>query len=408
MARRSRAEDLDLGEVGDERELRALILSASLYAAGLVLEFALGSGTLHAVVLFVASYALSGFKVLEEAVEGIASKSVFNENFLLAVATLGAFAIREYPEAAGIMLLYRVGEYLQDRALTRSRKSIMELLELKADYANLKTDSGIARVEPEEVRVGDLVVVRPGEKIPLDGVVVEGTSIVDPSALTGESVPKRVEPGDGVLSGMVNLRGLLVVRVTKEYGESTVARILGLVEEASAKKARVEKFITRFARRYTPAVVALAIAVALVPSLTTGAPLEDWIYRALVLLVISCPCALVLSVPLGYFGGIGKCAREGILVKGSNFLDSLANLKIVALDKTGTLMRGEFSVSDVVPERGFEREEALYYAALAEVHSNHPIAQAIRRACSREIDESLVEEFEELAGYGVRARVGGI
>jgi len=385
--------------------LYALLFSAMFYAIGLILKFLLGFDGIVTTSFFTVSYILVGFKIIKLAFKGLLVGDIFNENFLLTVATLGAFAIMEYPEATGVMLFYRIGEYLQDRALDKSRRSIRSLLKLKADYANLKKNGKIVKVRPEEVGVGELILIRPGERIPLDGVIVKGHSVVDTSALTGESIPREVKTGDQVLSGMINLSGLLLVKVTKEFKESTVARILRLVEEASARKARVEKFITRFARYYTPAVVGLAALIAFIPPIVTGASLTLWVYRALVLLVISCPCALVLSIPLGYFGGLGRSAKEGILVKGSNFLDLMANLKIMAIDKTGTLTKGTFKVSKVVPQNGFNKEELLYYAALAESYSNHPIARAIREAYPGEVVKEKVKEYKEITGHGVKARV---
>ncbi|RLE71507.1 MAG: cadmium-translocating P-type ATPase [Thermoprotei archaeon] len=385
--------------------LYALLFSAIFYAIGLILKFLLGFDGIVTISFFTVSYILVGFKIIKLAFKGLLVGDIFNENFLLTVATLGAFAIMEYPEATGVMLFYRIGEYLQDRALDKSRRSIRSLLKLKADYANLKKNGKIVKVRPEEVGVGELILIRPGERIPLDGVIVKGHSVVDTSALTGESIPREVKTGDQVLSGMINLSGLLLVKVTKEFKESTVARILRLVEEASARKARVEKFITRFARYYTPAVVGLAALIAFIPPIVTGASLTLWVYRALVLLVISCPCALVLSIPLGYFGGLGRSAKEGILVKGSNFLDLMANLKIMAIDKTGTLTKGTFKVSKVVPQNGFNKEELLYYAALAESYSNHPIARAIREAYPGEVVKEKVKEYKEITGHGVKARV---
>ncbi len=363
-----------------EPELYALLTSGALYAAGLALRFALGVEGAPVLAIFILAYLLVGGKVLRMAARSLIGGSPFNENFLLAVATLGIFAIGEYPEAVGVMLFFRIGEYLQDLALAKSRRSIKSLLSLRAEYANLKVGSEVRRVRPEDVRVGDIIVIRPGERIPLDGVVVRGVSVVDMSPLTGESVPRTVEPGDEVLSGAVNLSGLLEVRVVREYRESTVAKILSLVERASARKARVEKFITRFARYYTPAVVSLAFAIAILPPLFVGGSPSVWAYRALVLLVISCPCALVLSVPLSYFSGLGRAAKDGVLIKGSNFLDQLASLRVVAFDKTGTLTKGIFRVAEVHPKNGFSSEEILRLAALAEAYSNHPIAQAIRQA----------------------------
>jgi len=316
-------------------------------------------------------------------------------------------SFREYPEGVAVMLFYVVGEYLQDLAVNRSRRSIKSLLALKADYANLKDGDRVIRVKPEKVRAGDTIIVKPGEKVPLDGVVIEGTSTVDTSALTGESAPKTIKKGDEILSGMINLNGLLTVKVARELKESIISRVLELVESASARKAKTERFITRFAHYYTPTVVGLATLIALLPPLAFGEPLSKWIYRGLVLLVISCPCALVLSIPLSYLGGIGKSAREGILIKGSNFLDALSRATIVAFDKTGTLTKGVFRVTQVVTKNGFSEEDVLMFAALAEVHANHPIAKAIKEAYGNDTNESEIREYEEIAGHGVKAKING-
>ena len=395
-------------EGGCSTDLYILVFSTILYAVGLLLKFILKIEGVLTLGIFTTAYLLVGLKVIKLAIKGFLTRNFFNENLLLTIATLGAYAIMEYPEATGVMLFYRVGEYLQDLAINRSRRSIRSLLKLKSEYANLKLDGKMLKVKPEDVNVGDLLIVRPGEKIPLDGIVVEGASTIDTSALTGESIPKIVKPGDEVLSGTINLNSLLVIKATKEYSQSTVARILDLVEKASSRKAKTERFITRFARYYTPAVVSLAILIATLPPIITGDPLAVWVYKALVLLVISCPCALVLSIPLGYFSGLGKSAKNGILVKGSNFLDLVASLKTVVFDKTGTLTKGVFKVSRIVPKNGFSEEELLRYAALAEAYSSHPIAQAIRAASPHKIEEGLIRGYEEIPGYGVRAKADGV
>ncbi|ASJ04740.1 heavy metal translocating P-type ATPase [Thermococcus barossii] len=396
------------GEEDPKKALYFIIPSLMLFGIGVVLRYYYGMDNAFVFGVFVASYLLVGWKVLRSAIINSLHGNVFDENFLIAVATLGAFAIREYPEGVAVMLFYVVGEFFQDMAVDRSRRSIKALLALKAEHANLLRNGEVVRVKPEELKVGDTILVKPGEKVPVDGVVIEGESTVDTSALTGESVPRTVREGEEILSGMVNLSGVLRVRVTRELGDSTVSRILELVENASARKAKTEKFITRFARYYTPAVVGIAALIATVPPLITGDPFSTWVYRALVLLVISCPCALVLSIPLGYFGGIGKAAREGILVKGSNYLDALKDASIVAFDKTGTLTKGVFKVTKVETRNGFSEEEIIRFAALAEAHSNHPIARAIRRAYGKEINEAETVEYEEIAGHGVRARIDGI
>ncbi|WP_148882259.1 heavy metal translocating P-type ATPase [Thermococcus aciditolerans] len=396
------------GEEDPKKALYFIIPSLMLFGIGVVLRYYYGMDNAFVFGVFVASYLLVGWKVLRSAVVNSIHGNVFDENFLIAVATLGAFAIREYPEGVAVMLFYVVGEFFQDLAVDRSRRSIKALLALKAEYANLLRNGEVIKVKPEELKVGDTILVKPGEKVPVDGVVIEGESTVDTSALTGESVPRTLREGEEILSGMVNLSGLLKVKVTKELSESTISRILELVENASARKAKTEKFITRFAHYYTPAVVGLAVLVATVPPLITGDPFSTWVYRALVLLVISCPCALVLSIPLGYFGGIGRAAREGILVKGSNYLDALKDASIVAFDKTGTLTKGVFKVTKVETRNGFSEEEIIRFAALAEAHSNHPIAKAIREAYGKEINEAEIVEYEEIAGHGVRVRIDGI
>ena len=395
----------------EEDPLRRLYFIApalTLFALGIILKYyyRVEGPAVH--VLLVSSYFLAGWRVLKNAVVNPLHGRFFDENMLIAIATVGAYAIHEIPEATGVMLFYVVGELLQDMAVGKSRRSIRALLKLKAEHANLLVEGRVVRVKPEELRPGDIIIVRPGEKIPVDGVVVEGYSSVDASALTGESIPRDVGSGDEVLSGMVNLSGVLKVRVIRELRESTVSKILELVERASARKARAEKFITRFSQYYTPAIVALAVSVATIPPLFFGEPLHSWVYRALVLLVISCPCALVLSIPLGYFAGVGRCARSGILVKGSNFIDALSTVRVVALDKTGTLTKGVFKVTRVEAVNGFTREEILRYAAIAEAHSNHPIAQAIREAYGKGMATLSVSHYEEVAGHGVRAVVDGL
>lgn len=355
-----------------------------------------------------AVYMWVGRGVLGAALRNARRGQFFDENFLMTVATAGAIAIHELPEAVAVMLFYTVGEFFQDLAVQRSRRSIRALMGLRPDYAHVRRKGEILRVSPEAVAVGEEIVVRPGERIPLDGEVVEGSSFVDTSALTGESVPRRVEPGDKVMAGMVNTRGLLTVRVTRPFGQSSVAKILRLVETAAARKAPTERFITTFSRYYTPAVVAAAAAVAVIPPLAVpGAEFGEWVRRALVLLVISCPCALVVSIPLGYFGGLGGASRRGVLVKGANFLDALTRLDTVVWDKTGTLTRGVFKVVEVTPCNGFSRDRVLELAAHAEAFSGHPIAASIIEAYGRAVDRQRVSGFEEIAGHGVRARVGG-
>jgi Cd2+/Zn2+-exporting ATPase len=358
--------------------------------------------------VFVTGYLIVGWGVLSSAVKNIIRGQVFNEQFLMAIATLGAFAIDEMPEAVAVMLFYVVGELFQDIAVGRSRKSIKALLEIKPDYANLKSGTEIKKVSPEEVKIGDIIIVKPGEKIPLDGKVLEGSSFVDTAALTGESVPRKVKENDEALAGMINQSGLLTIEVKKTFGESSISRILELVENATSRKAETEKFITTFAKHYTPVVVFGAVLLAVLPPLfIAGATFSDWIYRALVVLVISCPCALVISIPLGYFGGVGLASRKGILVKGSNFLDALTQVTTVVFDKTGTLTKGEFKVSEVVISNGFSKKEILEYAAYAEVNSNHPVAQSITEAYQNKIDTAKITQTEEISGHGMKAVVDG-
>ncbi len=322
------------------KDVYFITTSLILFIVGIVLRYYYNYDNMLIFELFVVSYILVGWKVLKRTIVNSVHGRILDENFLITIATLGAFIIGEYPEGAGVMLFYRIEEFLQDLAINRSRRPIKKLLSLKADYANLKVGENIVKVKPEDVKVGNIIVERAGEKVPLDGIVIEGRSTVDASALTGESIPRTIKEGDEILSGMLNLSGLLTIKVTKELKELTVSRVLELVEKAGERKAKTEKFITRFAHYYTPAVIILAILVAMVPPLALGEAFHKWMYRALVLLVISCPCALVLSIPISYFGGIGKSAREGILIKGSNFLDALSKATIVAFDKTGTLTKG--------------------------------------------------------------------
>ncbi|MGG0720938.1 heavy metal translocating P-type ATPase [Bacillus mycoides] len=358
--------------------------------------------------LFVLAYLLIGGDIVWRAVRNITRGQVFDENFLMAIATLGAFAIQQYPEAVAVMLFYQVGELFQSIAVNRSRKSITSLMDIRPDYANVKVGNETKQVSPEDVQIGEYIIVKPGEKVPLDGKVIEGTSMMDTSALTGESVPREVEVGNDVLSGFVNQNGVLTVEVTKEFGESTVSKILDLVQNASSKKAPTENFITKFARYYTPVVVITAAIMAFIPPLILeGATFSDWIYRALVFLVISCPCALVVSIPLGFFGGIGGASKSGILVKGSNYLEALNDVKYIVFDKTGTLTKGVFKVTKMDPNEGTTAEELLEYAAFAEVYSNHPIAQSIRKAYGKSIDENAIEDYSEISGHGTVVKVQG-
>jgi Cd2+/Zn2+-exporting ATPase len=355
-------------------------------------------------VVFGIAYFIVGWKVIALAIKNIIRGQVFNEHFLMTIATLGAFAIDQMPEAVAVMLFYVVGELFQDLAVNRSRRSIKSLLEIKPDYANLLINGDTTRVSPESIKIGDTILVKAGEKIPLDGEITEGDSFVDTSAITGESVPRKVKGNDSVLSGMINQTGVLKIKVAKLFSESTVSKILELVENASSKKAETEKFITTFAKYYTPLVVIGALLLAILPPLLfSGQTFSNWIYRALVVLVISCPCALVISIPLGYFGGIGSASRKGILVKGSNFLDALTQIKTVVFDKTGTLTKGEFKVSEVVISNGFSKEQILEYAAYAETNSNHPVAKSILAAFGKDPDNNRIKQAEEISGYGIKA-----
>ena len=359
-------------------------------------------------IFYLTSYLIIGGEVLQKAGKNILRGRIFDENFLMSIATIGAFAIGEFPEGVAVMLFYQIGESLQDMAVHRSRKSIVRLMDIRPDYANLKIGEDEKRVSPVDVSVGDYITVKPGEKIPLDGIVTEGNSMINTSALTGESVPREVETGGTVLGGFINMDGLLTVRVTKGFEESTVSKILKLVEDSGSKKASTENFITKFARYYTPVVVFVAVALAIVPPLIVeGAVLLDWVYRALVFLVISCPCALVISIPLGFFGGIGGASRHGILVKGGNYLEALNNVHIVVFDKTGTLTKGVFKVTEINTGIGVSKDELLEYAAYAESHSNHPIATSILAAYGKEIDKENIGNYEEISGHGVKAEVKG-
>lgn len=356
--------------------------------------------------LFLISYLLIGGKIVLKAGKNILRGQVFDENTLMSIATIGAFAIKEFPEAVAVMLFYQVGELLQDLAVNRSRRSIAALMDIRPDFANLKVGSELKKVDPDEVNVGDVIVVKPGEKVPLDGLVTEGSSMLDTSALTGESMPREVVAGDSILSGSINVNGLLTVEVTKEFANSTVAKILDLVQNASSRKAPTENFITRFARYYTPIVVFIALALAVIPPLViTGATFSQWIYRSLVFLVVSCPCALVISIPLGFFGGIGGASKNGILIKGSNYLEALNNVDTVVFDKTGTLTKGVFKVAEIVTNGSVSDEQLLEYAAYAESYSNHPIALSILQAFGMEIDKTRISAYNEIPGHGIKVSV---
>ncbi len=394
----------DEGEQNHKTEIIKLVVGGAVFAAGIIFSF---QNWLELTV-FLTSYFIVGGSVVLRAIKSIIRGQVFTEHFLMSVATIGAFFVGSYPEAVAVMLFYLVGELFQDMAVDHSRKSISALMDIRPDYANLKAGAELNKVSPEDVNIGDIIVVKPGEKIPLDGEVIEGISTVDTSALTGESLPRDLEPGSTALSGFINKSGILTIEVTKDYGESTVSKILALVQNASCKKAPTENFITKFARYYTPAVVLGALLLAVIPPLAIpGAVFSEWIYRALVFLVVSCPCALVISIPLGFFGGIGGASKRGILVKGSNYLEALNNVETVVFDKTGTLTKGVFDVTAVNPQNGFTGTELIEYAAYAESYSNHPIALSIISAFHAGIDKTRIKDYREIAGNGIKAAVNG-
>lgn len=386
------------------KRLWRIIIGAAVLATAVLLS--LNNEWLQ-IALFIISYIIVGGDVVKRAVKNIFKGQVFDENFLMSIATMGAFFIGEYPEGVAVMLFYQVGELFQSYAVGKSRKSIASLMDIRPDYANVKKGDELVKVDPDEVQIGDIIVIKAGEKIPLDGKVIEGSSMIDTSALTGESVPREVEVGSDILSGCININGVITAEVTKEFGESTVSKILDLVENASSKKSNSEQFITKFARYYTPVVVIIAVFLAIIPPLVIdGATFSDWIYRALAFLVVSCPCALVISIPLSFFGGIGGASKKGVLVKGSNYLEALAETEIVVFDKTGTLTKGVFNVQEIHPE-GVSKEELLELTAHAESYSNHPISLSLKRAYSKEIDNGRISDVEEISGHGVIATVDG-
>ncbi|MDR0925138.1 MAG: cadmium-translocating P-type ATPase [Hungatella sp.] len=377
-----------------------LVVSALFFAAGMFVE----EKTAGYWMLFLISYLAAGYDIPLRALRNIKNGQIFDENFLMSVATFGAIGIGALEEAVGVMLFYQVGELFNDYAVNKSRKSITELMDINPEYANLLRDGKEEKVDPYEVSVGDRIVIKPGEKVPLDGIVVKGNGGLDTKALTGESMPVEVKEKDAIFSGSINLNGVLEVEVTKIFDDSTVAKILELVENASFRKAKAENFITRFAKIYTPVVVGLALILAVIPPLVFGGEWGTWIYRACSFLVVSCPCALVISVPLSFFGGLGAASRHGILMKGSNYLEAMASLETVVFDKTGTLTTGKFKVTDVDPVEG-TKEELLRLAAYGEFHSNHPIALSVKEAYGKPVDESFIDSVEEIAGYGIRAEI---
>ncbi|EKY28593.1 heavy metal translocating P-type ATPase [Clostridium celatum] len=379
-----------------------LIIGIVAYVIALIFK---GDGNLLSIILFATSYLIIGGDVVLTAIKNIARGEIFDENFLMSIATIGAFFIGEYPEAVAVMLFYQVGEMFQGYAVNKSRKSISSLMNIRADYANVLRDNKEIKVSPEDVYIDEIIIVKPGERIPLDGVVIEGTSFIDTAALTGESVPREIKEGNEILSGAINTNGVLKVKVNKEYGESTVARILELVENASNKKAPTEKFITKFAKVYTPIVVIVAIVVAIIPPLILkDATFSEWIYKALSILVVSCPCALVVSIPLGFFSGIGAASKKGILVKGGNYLEALKESEVVVFDKTGTLTKGVFKVTEINTEN-ISESELLEITAIGESHSNHPIAKSIIQAYGKDINKEEIKNYKEISGYGIEASI---
>ncbi len=386
-----------------KKKLIRIIIAFILFVFSLVIKFDnewINNG------VFIVSYIIVGFEIIRKALRNIIRGKVFDENFLMTVATIGAFGIGEFPEAVAVMLFYQVGELFQSYAVDKSRKSIASLMDIRPDYANIYRNGIVEKVNPDEVKIGDTIIVKPGEKIPLDGVIFEGQTTLDTKALTGESMPREAIEGDEVLSGCININGVIKIEVKKEFGESTVSKILDLVENASSKKSKSENFITKFAKYYTPVVVIIAVILAILPPLLiSGQNFSDWIYKALSFLVVSCPCALVISIPLGFFGGIGGASKMGILIKGSNYLEALSNVETVVFDKTGTLTKGTFEVQKV-NAIGISQDELLKIAAYSEHYLNHPISKSIKKAYGKDIDEKQIIKTQELSGLGISARIG--
>lgn len=387
-----------------KKRLIRIVISAILFAWAIIFK---PDEKSLLFILYLTSYIVVGYDVIIKALKNIAHGHVFDENFLMGIASIGAFFLGEYPEGVAVMLFYQIGELFQSYAVDRSRKSIASLMDIRPDSANVKRGKEILTIDPDEVEIGETIVIKPGEKVPLDSVVLEGFSMVDTSALTGESIPREITVGDELLSGCINTSGMLVAKVTKEFGESTVSKILDLVENASSKKSNSENFITKFARYYTPIVVILAVGLALIPpAIMPNATFSDWVNRALTFLVISCPCALVISVPLSFFGGLGAASRNGVLIKGSNYLEALANTEIVVFDKTGTLTKGVFKVQQIVPEN-ISKQELLEMAVLTENYSTHPISKSLKEAYGKKIDTLRIKDTKEIAGHGVIATIDG-
>lgn len=390
-------------EKNDKVLLARVILAIVLFSLAMIFT----SAPTFKISLLGISYLIAGYDILIKALKNIIKGKVFDENFLMGIATLGAIGIKEYPEAVMVMVLYQIGEYLQDKAVEKSQNSITELMDIRPDYANIEKNGDLTKISPYEVKIGDTIIVKTGEKIPLDGIIINGTATLDTSALTGESRPREVKIGDEAISGCINTNGLLKIRVTKEYGQSTVSKILDLVENASSKKTKTENFITKFAKIYTPVVVLAALFLAILPPLIFGSNISVWINRALTFLVISCPCALVISVPLGFFAGIGGASKCGILVKGSSYLELLSKPETIVFDKTGTLTQGCFKVVKIAQQEDTTKEELLELTAYAESYSNHPIALSIKKAYDKSIDKNRISEISEIAGNGVRAEING-
>ena len=391
----------------DKKRTIRLAVGAVVYAIGMALTVFAKLPTLAELAFLIVAYVILGWDVVWQSVKNITRGQVFDEHFLMSVSTIGAFAIGEYPEAVAVMLFYQVGEFFQSLAVKRSRKSISDLMDIRPDSATVKRNGVLQVVSPESVAVGEIIVVKPGEKIPLDGIVVDGESMLDTKALTGESVPRSIRKGDEALSGCINQSGLLTLKVTKSFGESTVSKITDLVENASARKAPTENFITTFARYYTPVVVGMAAVLAIIPPLVLGGGWSEWLRRGFVFLIVSCPCALVISIPLTFFGGIGAASKRGVLVKGSNYLEALNKVSVVVFDKTGTLTKGVFEVANIIPAAGYQKEQVLEYAAQAESYSNHPIAKSILATYGKPIDQKQFSDFEEISGHGISVMVQG-
>ena len=389
------------------RIIVTFVIFAVLFAAEHTGNLERLEGSVLLFLIYLVPYLIIGYDIVWKAIRNISHGQVFDENFLMMIATFGALGVREYSEAVAVMLFYQIGELFQGYAVGKSRQSIAAMMDICPEYANIEEDGELKQVDPDDVEIGTIIVIKPGERIPLDGVVVEGESLIDTAALTGESVPRKAAVGDEIISGCVNGNGTLKVRTTKEFDDSTVSKILELVENASSKKAHVENFITRFAKYYTPVVTIAAVILAIVPPLVLGGGWSDWIQRACIFLVISCPCALVISVPLGFFGGIGAASKLGVLVKGSNYLEALAQMDTMVFDKTGTLTKGEFKVTEILPSEGFTKETLLNLAALGEGYSTHPIAASIREAYGQPLDMNRVNDAKEVAGHGIQVQIDG-